>query len=66
MAYRSVLDALRQLTGRNLHTIRVVGGGSQNTFLSQMTADACGCAVICGPVRASALGIIMLQPVARL
>jgi rhamnulokinase len=60
-AYRSVLEELERITSRSLDTIRIVGGGSLNQFLCQMTADACGCAVIAGPVEASALGSGMLQ-----
>jgi rhamnulokinase len=64
LAYWSALEGLRSLTGRDVRTIRVVGGGCLNTFLCQMTADACGCAVVSGPVEASALGNVMVQAVA--
>jgi sugar (pentulose or hexulose) kinase len=64
LAYWSALEALRDLTGREIGAIRVVGGGCLNTFLCQMTADACGCTVVSGPVEASALGNVMLQAVA--
>ena len=62
--YRAVLEALRTLTRRELHTIRVAGGGGLNAMLCQMTADACGCEVVSGPVEASTLGNVMLQAVA--
>ena len=64
LKYRSVLESLRGLTGRPLCTIRVVGGGGLNTALCQMTADACGCQVVSGPVEAASLGNVMLQAVA--
>lgn len=64
LAYWSALEALRDLTGRDIRTLRVVGGGCLNTFLCQMTADACGCEVVSGPAEASALGNVMLQAVA--
>ena len=64
LAYWSALEGLRSLTGREIRTLRVVGGGCLNTFLCQMTADACGCAVVSGPAEASALGNVMLQAVA--
>lgn len=64
MKYRLTVDELRALTGRNLTTVRVVGGGSLNPLLCQMTADATGCTVIAGPVEASALGNAMIQAVA--
>lgn len=64
LSYCSTRDALQSLTGREIRTLRVVGGGCLNTFLCQMTADACGCTVVSGPVEASALGNAMLQAVA--
>jgi rhamnulokinase len=64
LKYRSVLQSLETLTGRQLASIRVVGGGSLNHFLCQMIADACDRIVVCGPVEASALGNVMLQAVA--
>jgi rhamnulokinase len=64
LAYWSALDALRSLTGREIRTLRVVGGGCLNTLLCQMTADACACRVVSGPAEASALGNVMLQAVA--
>ncbi len=62
--YRSVLESLRALTGRDLHTIRVMGGGGLNSMLCQMTADACACEVISGPAEAATLGNVMMQAVA--
>jgi rhamnulokinase len=64
LSYWSTHDALESLTGQSIHTLRVVGGGCLNAFLCQMTADACGCTVVSGPVEASALGNVMLQAVA--
>jgi rhamnulokinase len=64
LKYRWVVTALEQLTGRTLDTIRIVGGGSQNTLLCQLTADACQRRVVAGPVEATALGNILVQAVA--
>ncbi len=64
LKYRSVLESLRNLTGRDLSTMRVVGGGGLNPVLCQMTADACHCEVVCGPTEAAALGNVMLQAIA--
>ena len=61
---RAVLDALEELTGRRLETIRIVGGGSQNRLLCQFTADACQRPVVAGPVEATALGNVLLQAIA--
>jgi rhamnulokinase len=64
LSYGSTRNALQSLTSREIRTLRVVGGGCLNQFLCQMTADACGCNVVGGPVEASALGNVMLQAVA--
>lgn len=64
LKYRSVLESLQIATGRQLETIRVVGGGCLNALLCQMTADACNRAVVSGPAEASAFGNVMLQAIA--
>jgi rhamnulokinase len=64
LKYRWVLAALEDLTGRQLEMIRIVGGGSQNTLLCRLTADACARPVVAGPVEATALGNILVQAVA--
>ncbi len=64
LKYRWVVQALEQVTGRQIETIRVVGGGSQNALLCQLTADACRRRVVAGPVEATALGNMLVQAVA--
>ncbi|GAA1904322.1 rhamnulokinase [Lapillicoccus jejuensis] len=56
LAYRHVVEDLAVVTGSRVPSVNVVGGGSNNTLLSQLTADACGVPVFCGPVEATALG----------
>ena len=64
LRYRQVFHWLEQLSGQKMDTIHIVGGGTQNTLLSQMTADACGARVIAGPVEATAIGNVLMQAVA--
>lgn len=61
LRYRWVMEKIVALTGRSIRTIHVVGGGSQNRLLNQMTADATGCAVVAGPVEATAIGNVLTQ-----
>jgi rhamnulokinase len=61
LKHRQVLADAEDVLGRRLDTIRIVGGGSQNTLLCRLTADACGRPVIAGPVEATALGNIAVQ-----
>lgn len=62
--YRATLDELESLVGHRLDTIHIVGGGSQNRLLCQLTADACARPVIAGPTEATALGNVMIQAIA--
>lgn len=64
LRYRWVIEALEAVIGRQLTTIRIVGGGSQNTLLCQLTANVCGRPVIAGPVEATVLGNILVQGLA--
>jgi rhamnulokinase len=62
--YRRTLRDLERLLGARLEVIHVVGGGSQNRLLCQMTADACGRPVLAGPVEATAIGNVAAQAIA--
>jgi rhamnulokinase len=59
--YRLVLHSLEQLIRRPIDKIRVIGGGSKNRLLNQMTADATGRSVLAGPAEATALGNVAIQ-----
>jgi rhamnulokinase len=69
---RCILDSLaaafalaiadsRRLSGLDIGVIHIVGGGSRNDLLCQLTADACGIPVVAGPVEATALGNVLVQ-----
>ena len=59
--YRFVLRNLEQVSGKQIGQIRIIGGGSKNRLLNQLTADATGRKVLAGPVEATALGNIAIQ-----
>jgi rhamnulokinase len=61
LKYRWVLNSMEELLGRSLDVIHVVGGGSQNQLLCQLTADACDRPVQAGPVEATAIGNLLMQ-----
>jgi rhamnulokinase len=63
LRYRWVLEKLESLLGRRLETIHIVGGGTQNTLLCQLGADACNRLVLAGPVEATALGNVLVQAI---
>ncbi|MFZ0955170.1 MAG: rhamnulokinase family protein [Candidatus Sulfotelmatobacter sp.] len=59
--YRMILRNLEQVTGKRVDLIRVIGGGSKNRLLNQLTADATGRRVLAGPAEATALGNVAIQ-----
>ena len=64
LKYRQVLENLRTQTQKSLNTLHIVGGGTQNELLNQMTADATGCEIIAGPIEATSVGNILVQMIA--
>lgn len=56
LSYASVADDVATVTGTRPPAVNIVGGGASNALLSQLTADATGVPVYCGPVEATALG----------
>ncbi|MFC4532220.1 rhamnulokinase [Sphaerisporangium dianthi] len=65
LAYRRALADAVRLSGHDVETVHVVGGGARNALLCQMTADATGLPVRAGPVEAAALGNALVQARAR-
>ncbi len=60
-SYEQTLAGVSKVTGIRTPTIHIVGGGSKNQFLNQLTADLTGKTVIAGPVEATSLGNIAVQ-----
>ena len=61
MRYRQVLGYLKELAPFPIERLHVIGGGSRNAYLMQMTANSLGIPVVTGPVEGTAIGNIMLQ-----
>lgn len=64
MKYRFALEQIQACTQKDYRTIYMVGGGTKNALLCQMTADACGMKVHAGPVEATVYGNVALQLIA--
>ena len=61
---KSYADAIKELeknTGKKYKTLNIIGGGSQDSLLNEMTAKATGKKVIAGPVEATAIGNLIMQ-----
>lgn len=59
--YEEALRELERITGLEIGVLHIVGGGSRNSLLSQLTANACGCRVLAGPAEATAFGNLLVQ-----
>ena len=63
LKYRWTFERLEELRGP-LDALYIVGGGTQNELLSQLTADCLGKPVIAGPIEATAAGNVLIQAMA--
>ncbi len=61
VAYADTVAEAATLAGQDVDVVHVVGGGSRNALLCQLTADLSGRPVLSGPVEATALGNVAVQ-----
>lgn len=61
LKYAEVLAEIAELGGEAIGVVHVVGGGSKNALLNQLTADACQRPVLAGPAEATVMGNILMQ-----
>lgn len=59
-AFATAVDTAARLSGVDVSTVHMVGGGCRNTLLCQLTADRLGRPLLAGPVEATALGNVLL------
>ena len=59
--YKEVLSMLQDFASFKIGKLHVIGGGSANKLVSQLTADTLGIPVVAGPVEGTAIGNIMIQ-----
>ena len=64
LCFRQKLELIESLQGVKYQCLNIVGGGTKDRFLMQLTASALNRQVITGPVEATASGNILAQAIA--
>lgn len=64
LRYAAVLKVIESLTGKRVEGLQIVGGGSLNDHLNQMTANAANLPVAAGPAEAAVTGNVLVQAIA--
>jgi rhamnulokinase len=64
LTYRRTITLCEQLTDQPVEEVHMIGGGSLNPLLRQLTADACERPLRFGPVEATSLGSLAAQALA--
>ena len=61
LKYRYTFDGIKECTEKKYDRIHVMGGGTKDKLLLQMTAESCNVKVFGGPIEATALGNVAVQ-----
>jgi rhamnulokinase len=64
MKYRNTVEALKKISPHPIEKLYVIGGGSKNAYLCQLTANAIGMPVVAGPAEGAAIGNLLVQAMA--
>ncbi len=64
LRYKELWGQLERITGEKRDGLNMIGGATRNALHCQMTADALGVPVLCGPTEGSATGNILMQMIA--
>jgi len=62
--YKQAAEELESITGVNYPAINIIGGGSQATYLNELTEKYTGKKIIAGPSEATAIGNAIAQMIA--
>ncbi len=61
MKYRYAFESIKEITGKDYSFIHMIGGGTKDKLLCQMTANSCNTQVMAGPIEATGTGNVAVQ-----
>lgn len=64
LKYRFAIEQIEKCTNKSFDVLHLVGGGTKDGFLCELTSQSLNIPVVAGPVEATALGNIVLQLIA--
>ncbi|MGL5676359.1 MAG: rhamnulokinase [Cellulosilyticaceae bacterium] len=59
--YKETIESLEALSGKEIDTICMIGGGVKDTCLCEKVAEVTGKQVVAGPIEASSIGNVLMQ-----
>ena len=59
--YAETIKELKEISGKKLDALHIIGGGSKDDYLSKLTADRIDVPVYAGPTEATAIGNLLAQ-----
>ena len=62
--YARSIEALETTVGETFDTLHIIGGGSRDALLNELTAATTGKRILTGPTEATALGNLLMQMIA--
>lgn len=65
LSYAASLKALEGVTGNRYETLNIIGGGSKNDLLNELTIRHTGKKLITGPTEGTAIGNLVMQFIGR-
>ena len=62
--YADTIKEISAITGKTITSVNIIGGGCQDAYLNEMTAQATGLTVYAGPIEGTAIGNLAVLMIA--
>jgi rhamnulokinase len=65
IGYAKAIKELESLTGETYQTLNIIGGGTKNQLLNELTEEAMGIRIVIGASEATAIGNLAIQMISE-